>query len=295
MTLPHLLYDEPLYRPPSEARSLIFQVTLGCSWNRCAFCEMYSSKRFVSRPIDQVLSEIEQYKSQGSHVRRIFLADGNALVLSFSRLKTIFEALNNVFPQINRISSYALPADIVAKSSDELSELSQLGLKLLYIGIESGDDEVLSLIDKGETFESSKEALLKCRAAGIKTSVMILNGLGGADYSRQHAIHSARILNATQPEFASVLVLSHPKGEASFLKKFRGKYVSMLLPDLLEELKIFLEHTQLDRTVFRSDHISNYLILKGTLSKDKEKILEQIYRAQKNPHIAKNIRELPFL
>jgi radical SAM superfamily enzyme YgiQ (UPF0313 family) len=269
-------YEEPLFRPPAEAYSLIFQVTLGCSWNKCAFCEMYRSKPFQARKEEEVLAEIRQAGTFYPGVRKIFLADGNAMVLSTQRLLKILETIKNVFPGAGRVSTYALPQDILAKSAGELTALRQAGLQLLYVGIESGDDEVLRMINKSESAASTIEGLLKAKEAGIKCSVMIINGLAGLKYSEQHALHSAHLLNQTQPLYFSTLVLTLPYGKDLYEKRFDGAYIPMAMPELLKEMELMLEHTELDRTIFRSNHVSNFLVLKGTLSRDKEKLLNSI-------------------
>jgi radical SAM superfamily enzyme YgiQ (UPF0313 family) len=165
----------------------------------------------------------------------------------------------------------------------ELKKIREAGLKLIYVGIESGDDEVLRMVNKGETAASTTEGLIKARGAGVKSSVMILNGLGGKNYSRQHAFNSAKVVNAVQPEYLSTLVLSYPHGLEHFEKRFRGDFYPCEIPDLLQELKVFIGHTRLEQTVFRSDHASNYLILKGMLGRDKERMLDEIDTALKDP------------
>ena len=219
-------YDEPLFRPPSEAESLILQVTLGCAWNRCSFCEMYTTKTFRIKKEEDVLGEIKIASSLLPNTRKIFLADGNPFVLSTNKLLVILNAIRSSFPKIRRVTTYALPADINAKSVEELKELCHAGLRQVYVGIESGDDELLKIINKGETFSSTREALLKAKESGIKLSVIILNGLGGMKYSHQHAVNSARILNEIQPEFASALVLSFPFGINHYIKRFNGRISS---------------------------------------------------------------------
>ncbi len=276
-------YEQPLFRPPSEGNSSIIQITLGCSWNKCAFCEMYSSKKFKVRSLEDVFKDIETLARINLQSRKVFLADGNAMVLSTNKKIKILDKVNSSFPKVNRISAYALPGDIIPKSHLELQELREAGLKLIYVGIESGDDELLRVINKGETFKTSVEGLNKSKAAGIESSVMVLTGLGGNEFSEQHAINSAKVLNETQPHFASTLVLSFPYGEEHYKKKFNGNYVSMSTLDLLKELEVFIKNTELESTIFRSDHASNYLVLKGVLSKDKERFLEQIRFAIKNP------------
>jgi radical SAM superfamily enzyme YgiQ (UPF0313 family) len=276
-------YNEPVFRPPSEAYSLILQLTLGCSWNRCAFCEMYSSKKFKVRKEEDVIKEIKEVASESINIKKIFLADGNAMVLSTSKLLNIINEINNSFPRITRISAYALPKDINSKTDAELKQLADAGLKLLYVGIESGDDELLKLINKGETFNSTIDGLQKARKAGIKLSVMILNGLGGKNYSVQHAINSAKAVNQIQPEFLSTLVLSFPYGEDHFKKRFKGDFKALSTIELIEEMKIFIENLELENSVFRSDHASNYLVLKGILNRDKQKFLDDINKVLKSP------------
>lgn len=278
-----LEYNEPVFRPPSEAYSLILQLTLGCSWNRCAFCEMYSSKKFKVRKEEEIIREIKEVASISTDIKKVFLADGNAMVLSSSKLLRIINEINKAFPRVTRISAYALPKDISSKTDDELKQLSDAGLKLLYVGIESGDDELLRLINKGETFNSSVDGLQKARKAGIKLSVMILNGLGGKNYSVQHAINSAKAINLIQPEFLSTLVLSFPYGEDHFKKRFKGNFKALTTLELIEEMKIFIENLELENSVFRSDHASNYLVLKGNLNRDKQKFLNNINTVLQSP------------
>ncbi|MBL4624180.1 MAG: radical SAM protein, partial [Flavobacteriales bacterium] len=166
-------YDEPLFRPPSEARSLIIQITLGCSWNKCSFCEMYTSKRFKARKEEEIFADIDAFSPHAAQIRRVFLADGDPLVLSTDRLLSILEKLNTTFPGLNRISTYASPSNLKRKSDEELIALREAGLTLIYVGIESGDSEVLECIQKGETFETTIEGLNKSKAAGMSSSVML--------------------------------------------------------------------------------------------------------------------------
>ncbi len=279
-------YKEPLFRPPSEARSLILQPTIGCSWNRCAFCEMYTTKKFRIRDVGEVKDEIRAIGEMQPDVRKVFLADGNAMVLPVDYLMELLSALKKSFPKLMRVSAYALPGDLLSKTDEELLMLREAGLKLIYVGIESGDDEVLKLINKGETAATSIEGLLNAKKAGIRSSVMILSGLGGKRYSRQHAENSAKVVNAIQPEFLSTLVLSYPYGMEHYKKRFKGDFEPCDIPDLLQELKIFIGATELDQTVFRSDHASNYLILKGNLGREKERMLTEIELALENPGMA---------
>ncbi len=277
-------YIEPVYRPPSEWKSLILQVTNGCSWNHCTFCEMYQGqqKTFNHKSMEQLRHDLDIAKQSQMPVNRVFLADGDAMTLSVRRLKGILELINEYFPEVQRISSYCLPRNLINKTVDELKELRALGLKLVYVGCESGDDEVLELVNKGENYESSLAALLKIKAAGIKSSVMILNGLGGELLSQQHAINSARLMNASQPEYLSTLVVSFPLGVDRFEQRF-PKFVALDQQQLFNEMRVLLESLELNKTIFRSDHASNYLILKGILGRDKSKLLDKVNTAIHQP------------
>jgi radical SAM superfamily enzyme YgiQ (UPF0313 family) len=281
-------YVEPVFRPPSEAESLILPVTDGCSWNKCTFCEMYTApqKKFVARGEDEVLESIRLTGQRyGNDIRRVFLADGDALVLPTRRLLTILEAIHTHMPAVRRISSYCLPRNLRKKGQSEIDELAAAGLKMVYVGAESGDDQVLEAVNKGETYETTREALDKLGTAGITRSVMILNGLGGKALSMQHAENSARLMNETQPEFLSTLVVSFPKGEQRFRADFPG-WEPLTQPELFVEMERFLSTLDLKRTVFRSDHASNWLVLKGTLGADKERLLQQVRQAIAVPEAA---------
>ncbi|WP_222908903.1 radical SAM protein [Pseudomonas sp. DNDY-54] len=276
-------YIEPVFRPPSEANSLILPVTNGCSWNNCRFCEMYTQpqKKFRARDEAEVLDEIRRC-GERLIVQRVFLADGDALVLPTHRLLTILRHLREHMPEVERVASYCLPRNLRKKSVDELKELADAGLKLVYVGAESGDDEVLARVNKGETYESTRSALVKLQQAGITRSVMILNGLGGEALSKQHAQNSARLMNQTQPEYLSTLVVSFPDGDGRFREGFTD-FEPLDQQSLLAELEMLLESLELKSTVFRSDHASNYLALKGVLGQDKAGLLAYIRRAIENP------------
>ena len=278
-----LSYTEPVFRPPSEWKSLILQVTNGCSWNKCTFCDMYTSesKKFKPKKPELIEQELVTIVESNLPVGRVFLADGDAMMLPFNRLKEILLLIKQYLPQVTRVSSYCLPRNLTNKTVEQLTELRALGLSLLYVGCESGDDEVLALIEKGETYQSSLVALSKIKQAGIKSSVMILNGLGGPELSKQHAINSAKLMNAAQPEFLSTLVVSFPLGEERFASNFNGRYRQLNQQELFQEMSTLLQALELDKTIFRSDHASNYLVLKGTLGKDKDAMLNQVKEALK--------------
>lgn len=279
-------YIEPVFRPPSEAHSLILPVTNGCSWNKCGFCEMYTApqKKFRARDETEVLEEIRRC-GQGLIVQRIFLADGDALVLPTRRLLNILQAIREHMPEVERVSSYCLPRNLRKKSVEELRELADAGLKMAYVGAESGDDVVLARVNKGETYDSTLSALDKLGQAGISRSVMILNGLGGRALSEQHADNSARLMNEAQPEFLSTLVVSFPQGEARYREQFPD-FEPLGQLALFREVERLLQRLELNDTVFRSDHASNYLVLKGTLGADKAAMLAQVRQAIEQPQRA---------
>lgn len=281
-------YDEPLFRPPAEARSAIVQATIGCSWNKCAFCEMYTSKKFRVRSFEEVKRDIQALAVMYQSCRRVFIADGNAFVLSVSKLMPLLKEINAHFPRLQRISSYALPKDILQKTPEELLMLRQEGLKLLYIGIETGDDELLQLIEKGETYETTLLGINMVHKAGFDTSIMILNGLGGKKYSHQHALKSAQIISELNPKYLSTLTLSMPYGQQHFEKRFKGEYIQQTWRELFEELHLFIEKLHVENVIYRSNHVSNMLPLEGTLGKDKDKLLRNLdYAIQNVPENSK--------
>lgn len=265
-------YNEPVYRPPSEAESLIFQVTLGCSHNRCAFCTMYRGKRFKVRAEEDVLSEIRWASQQYPGERRIFLADGDAMALQTPRLERILLALREAFPRLERVSAYASPQNLLHKTPEDLALLKKAGLSLVYFGLESGDDEILKKIDKGASSAQMIEACAKAQSAGLDLSVTVVLGLWamlGLEQSQSGASATGRTLAAIRPRYASALTYI---GEES---------KSPLRPiDVLTECQEML--TSLDlrdegrAVTFRSNHASNYLSLKGELPHDREALLEKI-------------------
>ena len=279
---PPVSYIEPVFRPPSEADSLILQVTNGCSWNKCTFCDMYTDehKRFRPKAEAEVLAEIQRCGETLPGVRRVFLADGDAMALSVRRLKTILTAIRTHMPSVRRVSAYCLPANLKRKSVEELAELRELGLTLIYMGAESGSDQVLKALDKGETFDSTAEALIKAGEAGIKRSVMLINGAGGQRFSEEHALASARLVNRVQPEYLATLVLFFRRGtDQTVLEGYDGDFQPLDGLGLFQEMRSLIAATELNQTIFRSDHVSNSLVLKGTLGKDKERMLAEIDQA----------------
>jgi radical SAM superfamily enzyme YgiQ (UPF0313 family) len=285
---PAIRYVQPVFRPPSEADSLILPVTDGCSWNRCTFCEMYQAqqKRFRARAESEVCDSIRRAGERlGDTVRRVFLADGDALVLPTRRLLTYLELIRTHLPTVHRVSSYCLARNLRKKTATELRELRDAGLRLAYLGAESGDDRVLALVHKGETHDSTRAALEQLGEAGISRSVMIINGLGGESLSESHAEQSARLINAVQPEYLSTLVLMLADDGAR-LRAAWPDWRPLSPAGLFRELERFLSALELRRTVFRSDHASNWLALRGTLGADKARLLTLIRAAIERPESA---------
>jgi len=250
--------------------------------------EMYTQpqKKFRARKPDDIRRDIARAAEAFESVPRVFLADGDAMVLPTRRLLEILADLKQAFPGLRRVSSYCLPRNLAKKSVEELVELREAGLGILYVGMESGDDEVLRRINKGETWESTRSALEKIKQAGLTSSVMVLNGLGGEVLSQQHAINTATLCNETQPDYLSTLVVSFPQGEERFRAGFGDEFVPLSQQGLFEEIRVFLEHLELESTIFRSDHASNYLVLKGTLGRDKQRLLGEVDLAIRDPGAA---------
>lgn len=246
---------------------------------------MYTSesKKFKPKKTEQIEQELLSIVNSNLPVGRVFLADGDAMMLPFNRLKEILLLIKQYLPQVTRVSSYCLPRNLGNKTVEQLSQLRELGLTLMYVGCESGDDEVLELIEKGESYQSSLAALTKIKQAGMKSSVMILNGLGGPELSDQHALNSAKLMNEAQPDFLSTLVVSFPLGEERFARNFNGRFRQLNQQELFQEMSTLLQALELNKTIFRSDHASNYLVLKGILGKDKKQLLEKVNMALTHP------------
>ncbi|MCU4177403.1 radical SAM protein [Carboxylicivirga sp. N1Y90] len=274
-----MLYEQPIFRPPAEANSLIIQLTIGCDWNKCRFCEMYTSKMFRVKPISQIESDINYLSQTNPAIRRIFIGDADIFAADFDSIIATLNLIKIHFPKAKRISAYASARGIKKFSTDQLSAIRLKGLILLYGGIESGDNNVLELINKGSDAKKQTEAFLTVKNAGFKLSLMVLNGLGGKELSKQHALNTAKLLNKVQPELLSSLVVSYPFEFEHFKKRLKKEFTPLSAIELCQELHLLISHLKLESTVFRSDHVSNYLILKGALNKDKEKFLAQLEQA----------------
>ncbi|MCP4675833.1 MAG: radical SAM protein [Deltaproteobacteria bacterium] len=278
-------YVEPVIRPPSEADALILQATIGCSHNKCAFCVTYRDKPFRARPREELLAEIDWAGMEMPEIRKIFLGDGDALALSTNRLIEILERLRDRLPNLRRITAYASPQNFKNKSPADLKRLRQAGLNMLYVGLESGDDEVLKRIDKGTTADEMARLCMLPKEAGIKLFVTTVLGLGGPRLSQQHAEHTARLIDRIQPRFASALTLTLMPREPSYEEVFSDPEWRLLTPDeVLVECRQLIECIESRGIIFYTDHASNYVPLKGTLQKDKARMLSTIDSALADPN-----------
>lgn len=270
-------YEGSIYRPPSEASSLIVQATVGCSHNRCVFCTLYKDKRFRIRTVEEILQDLDWgFRHYGPAVQRIFLADGDALIIKTADLLRIFSKCRELFPALRRIGIYGSPQSILGKSVEELQALKEAGLGIVYLGVESGSDAVLSRMNKGVTAEQMIAAGRRVKASGITLSAMIILGLGGRELSLEHARESARICSALQPDYLSLLTLmiEDHSGLSSLIRS--GEFSEISPQEALTELHALVSGLELERTVLRSNHASNYVSINGRLPKDKARILADI-------------------
>ena len=278
-------YEGIVYRPPSEARSLIVQVTIGCAHNTCTFCNMYKAKDFRVRSMEEIMEDLrEAHNSYGAYVQKVFLADGDALVLQTEKLLEILKAVRELFPNCTRVASYGTAQDILRKSEEELKSLQKAGLGIVYVGAESGDDEILASICKGVTAEELKAAGQKLKRCGIQTSVTLISGLGGRSKVEEHARSCAELISAMNPEYASFLTLRLYEGTPMYDDVVTGRFERITADEIVDEMKIFLEHVDSPGTVFRTTHASNYVVLAGNLNEDIPSMLAQLDEAKKTHH-----------
>ena len=278
-------FDTPVFRPPSEARSFILRVTRGCAHNKCTYCNMYRGVPFQILKDEEISRQIALAAHYGKDkVRRVFLADGDALVLPTAKLLKILQALRDTFPKLQRVSSYAAPKDILRKSEEELRQLKEAGLQLLYYGMETGDDVTLKAVNKGVNGEEAVEAGRRVTASGMKLSIMVILGLAGKEGSKRHALETAKAINIIQPTMWSALCLMLYRGSELLDQFERGEFNPLSPAECMEELYTIMENVNLPEDkhcLFRSNHISNYIPLAGTLPKDKNRLLAEIrYSAQ---------------
>lgn len=265
-------YEEPVFRPPSEARSLIFQITVGCSQNTCAFCGMYKGKQFRIRPVEEMLLEINSIpESYRPDISRVFLADGDALVYPYDGLLTLLDALAFSFPNLTRVGSYASPSSLRTKTADQLAMLRQKRLRILYFGLESGHDQTLAMIRKGFTADEMAQQAIKARQAGMKLSVTAILGLAGRNATLEHARDTAAWINCVNPEYFSLLTLFHRHNEA-----FVRSLLQCTRRELMLEAREMLTNLNPSHTILRSNHVSNFLNLAGSYPKDRERLIRDV-------------------
>ena len=269
-------YQGRVYRPPSEADSLILQATLGCSYNECTFCGMYRDKPFRVRKIADLKKEIEWAAQQLGDVRKVFLADGDALIAKASFLEEIVGMCYEAFPGLRRVSCYASPQALDKRTVEEMTRLRKAGLTQYYLGVESGHDEVLENLKKGIDAENMIRVAHKAQEAGVKISTMILLGVGGRRLTKEHAIESARVISAINPRFVSTLVVTPVEGTPLHDQAMAGAFDNMTPEELSLELRTFVAHLELDGTIFRSNHASNYLPLAGNFPRDKARLVAEL-------------------
>lgn len=284
-----IVYDYPLYRPPSEANSMIFQVTLGCSFNKCSFCNMYRSKEYSERPWEEIKTEIDIAARYSPDVRRIFLADGDVLNLRKDTMIQILEYLHLKFPELGRVSCYAMPMNLLKKNDDELTEMKAAGLDMLYIGIESGSDIVLKKVTKGASYKTIVQACQKAKRSGYILSCMMILGLGGKTYTTEHIVDTALILSEVAPDYVGALTLYLEEGVYDeFMKKFGEPFIPLNDNGILDELeKLVTNFHPKTPVVFRANHASNVYSIGGTMPGDRDRILTLIKNLKSHPEVLK--------
>ena len=271
-----MLYEGKLYRPPSEADAFIVQATIGCSWNHCTYCDMYREKTFRVRDLDATLQDIDEAgREHGRGATKMFVADGDALVLPMDHWRAILARARAAFPSLRRVSCYAMARNVVAKTEAELLELREAGLTTLYIGPESGDDVTLKRIAKGDDAATHVLAAHKARQAGMALSVIALLGIAG-DRSEDHARATAQLVTDMNPAFFAALTVTVVPGTPLAQLQRKGRFEVPPVPELLRELRGMVAHARPTDALFRTNHASNYLPLGGRLPRDRERILEVI-------------------
>ncbi|WP_409227290.1 radical SAM protein [Gudongella sp. SC589] len=272
-------YEGTVYRPPSEARSWILQATIGCSHNRCTFCSMYKDKSFRIRKTDEIIQEIHEARSVYGNLRRIFIADGDALMISTDNLLHIIRELRNTFPECERIGIYASPGSIHLKSKEELQDLREAGLGIAYLGLESGSDRILQIVKKGDRKEGIVSAGRKVKEAGLELSVTVISGLGGREHWQEHARETAHAVNLIKPDYLGLLTLMIEPGTELWDQVQAGEF-SLLTPyEIAQETLLMLKNLDSPGCVFRSNHASNYVALKGTLNRDRDEMISTLQNA----------------
>ena len=272
-------YEGRIYRPPSEADAFILQATVGCSWNHCTYCDMYRDKDFRVRPVEESLADIDEMADQaGRHVEKVFVADGDALVMPMEVWEPILERCRERFPSLRRVSCYAMARNVLGKSDEELGRLRELGLGRLYIGPESGDDVVLKRIAKGDDHAKHVQAAKRAHDAGMELSVIALLGIA-SERSEDHARATAKLVTEMDPEFFAALTVTVVPGTPLAKLRSKGRFEVPPVPELLRELRTMVDEARPTDALFRTNHASNYLPLGGRLPRDRERIVDVIDRA----------------
>jgi radical SAM superfamily enzyme YgiQ (UPF0313 family) len=276
-------YEGNIFRPPSEAYSLLVQVTIGCTHNKCTFCSMYKDKQFHIRKLEDILEDLAWARRHYARVERIFLCDGDALALSVNKLMPILNYIKENFPECERVTAYARAEDALRKTDEELKQLYEAGLTMAYVGAESGSEKVLEDIHKGETRQQLIDGVKKIEASGMKASVTFISGLAGKAGWEEHAIETGKMISEMSPSYVALLTLIVDPSVPMAKDIESGKMELLSAEEVMKETLLMLENTEVTRKcVFRSNHASNYLSLKGNLPDDKERMMEQIREAMSN-------------
>jgi len=278
-------YEGTIYRPPSEGKSLILQVTLGCSHNKCTFCSMYKDKSFKIKTYSTIESDLKEARGKYSEVKRIFLADGDAFILKTEFILSILFKIKELFPECERVAAYATPKAINLKNAEEIEELYSNGLKMLYMGIESGSDTVLKSVNKGSNASEIIEAGMKIMATDMKLSVTLISGLGGKKLWREHAIESAKVISSINPDYLSLLTLIVDNDTEMARKIKNNKFIVLSPAEVLLETYELITNLKVSNCIFRSNHASNYVPLKGTLNDDQKELLAEIKKYIENKNL----------
>ena len=279
-------YEGRIYRPPSEASSLIVQVTVGCTHNGCTFCEMYKAKQFRVKLFEEILADMQKARRTYRHVERIFFADGDVLCMETDELLRLLDTAHEIFPECTRVGAYSRPTQILQKSEEELLRLTKAGLGIVYIGAESGSDTVLRRVNKGESAEQTIEAVRKAKCVGIKTSVTFILGLGGKELMEEHAIKTGDAISAMGATYVGLLSLMLSPYTPLYADVSSGAFVPLTARETVKELEMIIANTNcVHETILRSNHASNWFVLSGVLPSDKERMLQQIRAAMKDESV----------
>lgn len=284
-------YEGNIFRPPSEAYSLLVQVTIGCTHNKCTFCSMYKDKKFRIRKQEEIFEDLEWARKTYRRVERIFLCDGDALALSNNRLIPILEYISDNFPECERVTVYGRASDVLKKTDEEMRELYEAGLKMVYIGAESGSDKVLDDINKGETRQELIDGVRKIENSGMKASVTFISGLAGKDGWEDHAVETGTMISEMQPSYVGLLTLMIDPAVPMAKEIEEGRLKLLTAEEVMAETLLMMKHINVNKKcVFRSNHASNYVSLRGNLPEDKDKMMALLKKAMNNHDMFKDER-----